>query len=252
MKVSLGRWRYIVMTSKGVSLILVFLALFCYSYFFQVAGWNQNSRMALIMSVVHHHQLNIDPYAEITGDKALYNGHYYSDKAIGTAVLGVPVYTVLSKLPGSGIEKYSLYLITLFVVSVPSAVLSLLLYQLMRVLGGSCIWALILTLIYSFGTLAFPFSTMLFGHQLAATFAFAAFFVLVKAGLGTSAFSSRWLLFMAGALAGLAVLSEYPVILIAAFFFMQQHSFGRSAGFCSTSWVVLPRQRFCLPTTGTR
>src|SRR5215212_11685629 len=105
------------MTSKGVSLILVFLALFCYSYFFQVAGWNQNSRMALIMSVVHHHQLNIDPYAEITGDKALYNGHYYSDKAIGTAVLGVPVYAVLSKLlPGSEIERYriSLYLVTFF------------------------------------------------------------------------------------------------------------------------------------------
>jgi 4-amino-4-deoxy-L-arabinose transferase-like glycosyltransferase len=215
------------MTSKGVSLILVFLALFCYSYFFQVAGWNQNSRMALIMSVVHHHQLNIDPYAEITGDKALYNGHYYSDKAIGTAVLGVPVYTVLSKLPGSGIEKYSLYLITLFVVSVPSAGLSLLLYQLMRVLGGSCIWALILTLIYSFGTLAFPFSTMLFGHQLAATFAFAAFFVLVKARLRSAPFSSRWLLFIAGALAGLAVLSEYPVILIAALLFIYAATFVR-------------------------
>jgi hypothetical protein len=101
------------------------------------------------------------------------------------------VYALLSKLPGFEIEKYSLYLVTLFVVSVPSAILSLLLYQLMRVLGGSCIWALILTLFYSFGTLAFPFSTMLFGHQLAATFAFAAFFVLVRARLRTSPFSSR-------------------------------------------------------------
>src|SRR5215203_7537602 len=120
------------MTSKGVSLILVFLALFCYSYFFQVAGWNQNSRMALIMSVVHHHQLNIDPYEDRTGDKALYNGHYYSDKAIGTAVFGVPVYAVyagLSKLPGSEIELYSVYLVTVFVASLPSAVLTLLLYQ---------------------------------------------------------------------------------------------------------------------------
>src|SRR5215217_8512275 len=202
------------MTDKMISLILLFLVLICYSYFIQIEGWNQDSRMALIMSVVHHHQLNIDPYEERTGDKALYNGHYYSDKAIGTAVLGVPVYAVLSKLlPGSEVEKYSLYLVTLFVVSVPSAVLSLLLYQLMRVLGGSCIWALILTLIYSFGTLAFPFSTMLFGHQLAATFAFAAFFVLVKARLRTAPFSSRRLLFMAGALAGLAVLMEYTTAL---------------------------------------
>src|SRR5215218_4158346 len=134
------------MTDKCASLILLillFLVLFCYSYFMQDGGWNQNSRMALIMSVVHHHQLNIDPYEESTGDKALYNGHYYSDKAIGTAVFGVPVYAVLSKLPGFESEEYSLYLVTLFVVSLPSAVLSLLLYQLMRVLGGSCIWALI-------------------------------------------------------------------------------------------------------------
>ena len=244
------------MTDKCASLILLillFLVLFCYSYFMQDGGWNQNSRMALIMSVVHHHQLNIDPYEESTGDKALYNGHYYSDKAIGTAVFGVPVYAVLSKLPGFEVEKYSLYLVTVFVVSLPSAVLSLLLYQLMRLLVGSHIWALILTLFYSLGTLAFPFSTMLFGHQLAATFAFAAFFVLVKARLHTSPFSSAWLLFTAGALAGLAVLTEYPAILITALlFFMQQPSFGRSVGFCSTSWVVLPRRRFCLPTTGTR
>src|SRR5215218_1393499 len=246
-------------STKWVSLILFFLVLFCYSYFFQDQGWNQNSRMALIMSVVHHHQLNIDPYEERPGDKALYKGHYYSDKAIGTAVLGVPVYAVLSKiLPGFESEspggyRLSLYLVTHFVVSLPSAVLSLLLYQLMRLLVGSHIWALILTLFYSLGTLAFPFSTMLFGHQLAATFAFAAFFVLVKARLHTSPFSSAWLLFTAGALAGLAVLTEYPAILITALlFFMQQPSFGRSVGFCSTSWVVLPRRRFCLPTTGTR
>src|SRR5215218_10655666 len=119
------------MTDKRISLILLFLVLICYSYFIQIEGWNQDSRMALIMSVVHHHQLNIDPYEERTGDKALYNGHYYSDKAIGTAVFGVPVYAVLSKLPGFESEEYSLYLVTLFVVSLPSAVLSLLLYQLM-------------------------------------------------------------------------------------------------------------------------
>jgi len=68
---------------------------------------------------------------------------------------------------------------------------------------------------------------MLFGHQLAATFAFAAFFVLVRARLGTSPFSSRWLLFMAGALAGLAVLSEYPVILIIALLFIYAATFVR-------------------------
>jgi hypothetical protein len=82
-------------------------------------------------------------------------------------------------------------------------------------------------LFYSFGTLAFPFSTMLFGHQVAATFAFAAFFVLLKARLRSAPFSSRWLLFMAGALASLAVLTEYTVILITALLFIYAATFVR-------------------------
>src|SRR5829696_3603739 len=114
------------MVDKRVSLVLLFLVLFCYSYFVQPPGWNENSRMALIMSVVRHHQLNIDRYEEYTGDKALYNYHYYSDKPIGTALLGVPVYAVgyavFSKL---GFEEHSFYqhelfyLVRVFVVSLP-------------------------------------------------------------------------------------------------------------------------------------
>ena len=183
--------------------------------------------MALIMSVVHHHQLNIDPYEELTGDKALYNGHYYSDKAIGTALLGVPVYAVVSEVRGS--EDYAdlfstTYAVTVLVVALPSATLTVLLYQLMRLLGGSRTWALLLTLFYSFGTLAFPFSTMLYGHQVAAAFAFAAFFALVIARLRSS---SVWLLITAGILAGLAVLMEYTVALIAAFLFLYAATFVR-------------------------
>src|SRR5919112_119363 len=219
------------MVDKRVSLVLFFLVFFCYSYFIQAEGANQNSRMALIRSVVHYHQLNIDPYHELTRDKALYNGHYYSDKAIGTALMGVSVYAVVSKLLGLDEHTYFeegkkvLYLVTVIVVTVPSAILSLLLYQLMRLLECSCIWALVLTLFYSFGTLAFPFSTMLFGHQVAATFAFAAFFVLVKARLRSS--SSPRLMLIAGALAGLAVLMEYTVALIAALLLLYAATFAR-------------------------
>ena len=224
------------MVDKRVSLVLFFLVLFCYSYFIQEEGWNQNSRMALIMSIVHHYQLNIDPYEKLTADKALHNGHYYSDKAIGTAIIGVPVYAVVSELLGFDEYTYfeedgdpnlrkALYLVTVIVVMVPSAILSLLLYQLMRLLGGSRIWSLLLTLFYSFGTLAFPFSTVLFGHQVAATFAFAAFFVLVKARLRSS--SSTWLMLLAGALVGLAVLMDYPVALIAALLFVYTATFAQ-------------------------
>lgn len=208
---------------KRISLVLFFLVLFCSSYFVQHAGWNQNSRMALIMSIVNYHQLNIDPYERSTGDKALYNGHYYSDKAVGTAVLGVPVYAAYRKLQGfeDYIDFRNIYPVTIMVVGLPSATLSVLLYQLMRLLADNRAWALLLSLFYSFGTLAFPFSTMLFGHQTAAVFAFAAFFVLVIARLRSSA----WLLFLAGVLASLAVLVEYQVVVIAAFLFIYAATF---------------------------
>ena len=79
--------------------MLFLLTFFCYSYFIQLDdGANQRSRMALIMSLVQHHQLNIDPYEEHTGDKALYKGYYYSDKVIGTAMLDVPVYAIFHSL----------------------------------------------------------------------------------------------------------------------------------------------------------
>lgn len=193
------------------------------------------SRMALIMSVVHYHQLNIDPYEKLTGDKAFYDGHYYSDKAIGTAMLGVPLYAILSELRGFDEHFYSelpggmanaLYPITVMVVALPSALLSVLLYQLVRLVGDNHLWALILSLSYSFGTLAFPFSSMLFGHQVAAAFAFAAFFVLVKVRLRTTS-CSAWLMLLAGVLAGLAVLMEYQVALIAALLFLYATTFVR-------------------------
>jgi hypothetical protein len=209
---------------KRISLVLFLLVLFCSSYFVQHAGWNQNSRMALIMSIVNYHQLNIDPYQRSTGDKALYNGHYYSDKAVGTAMLGVPVYAVYRELQGfeDYIDFRNIYPVTVIVVSLPSATLSVLLYQLMRLLVDNRAWALLLSLFYSFGTLAFPFSTMLFGHQTAAFFAFAAFFMLVIARLRSS---SAWLLFLAGVLASLAVLMEYQVVVIAAFLFIYAATF---------------------------
>ena len=214
------------MLDKRISLLLFLLVFFCCSYFVQIDSWNQTSRMALIMSVVHRHQLNIDPYEQSTGDKALYNDHYYSDKAIGTAVLGVPVYAAYSAL--RGFEDYSVlhnsYPVTVMVVALPSAILSVLLYQLLRMMGSSRAWALLLCLFYSFGTLAFPFSTMLFGHQVAAAFAFAAFYALVIARLHRS---SGWLLLLAGTLAGLAVLTEYQVLLITIFLFLYAATFVR-------------------------
>ena len=64
------------------------------AYFYQAGGWNQNSRFDLVRAITNEHTLNIDPFHLSTGDKAFFNGHYYSDKAPGLALAAVPVVAI--------------------------------------------------------------------------------------------------------------------------------------------------------------
>src|SRR3954463_7030150 len=57
-----------------------------YAYFYAAGGWNQNSRFALVRAVLERHTLQIDAYQLHTGDRALWEGHYYSDKAPGVSL----------------------------------------------------------------------------------------------------------------------------------------------------------------------
>src|ERR671932_37891 len=87
----LGR---LVPARQYLAVLLVVLA--CYAYFFpRWADWNQNSRFDLIVALVDDHTFAIDAYVANTGDYAAYDGHYYSDKAPGMALLGLPVYMAL-------------------------------------------------------------------------------------------------------------------------------------------------------------
>ena len=63
---------------------------FSYAYFYGGGGWNQDSRFDLVRAIVEQRTLRIDRYQDNTGDKAFFDGHYYSDKAPGTALLASP------------------------------------------------------------------------------------------------------------------------------------------------------------------
>jgi hypothetical protein len=71
---------------KDAFIIFILLA-FSYAYFYQDGGANANSRFDLIFAAVQEGRLYIDSYHDVedtqTIDKAYFNGHYYSDKAIG-------------------------------------------------------------------------------------------------------------------------------------------------------------------------
>ena len=74
-----------------------------YAYFYQAGGWNQNSRFALVRAITERHTLAIDTFHESTGDRAVWRGHYYSDKAPGaslTALISVEAVRVVNGSSG--------------------------------------------------------------------------------------------------------------------------------------------------------
>ena len=75
---------------RKIAVLLGLVTFFSCAYFFDGGGWNQNSRFDLLRAIVEKHTLRIDDFHENTGDKAHYQGHYYSDKAPGHVFLAVP------------------------------------------------------------------------------------------------------------------------------------------------------------------
>jgi hypothetical protein len=205
------------------------LLLVSYAYFLSPPSWNENSRFDLVRSVVERRRLDIDPYEHNTGDKAIRGGHTYSDKAPGTAFLATPVYAVYygfrkltgsplpSSLPAAGRHeegeflvntafRRALYVCNLFTNALGGALLGALFFAHLRRRAVAPGAALLATLALGLGSLAFPYATMFYGHVLAALFLFGAFLLVVD--------GQR--LLAAGALGGLAVLTELPAAPAAA------------------------------------
>jgi hypothetical protein len=222
-----------------VAAALTALLFLSYGYFFAAPSWNENSRFALTRSLVDRGRLDIDPYQHETGDKAVAGGHTYSDKAPGASLLAVPAYAAYRLFlratggpPPSSIAaagpadpnerilvntsfRRGLYLCNLFTNALAGALLGALFFlALHRRFGVAARTALAATVALSLGTLVLPYATMFYGHVLASALLFGAFFLLAP-----EARAGR--LFGAGALCGLAILTELTtapaVLLLGAF-----------------------------------
>jgi hypothetical protein len=201
---------------------LFVLALGAYAYFYQAGGWNQNARFDLVRAIVERRTLTIDAYESNTGDKAERNGHLYSDKAPGVSFTALPMYDAVHAAFGEARETdrfqaAASYLCTVWAVALPSALAVAALYVfLVEVLRLRPAASAAFALAYAFGTLAFPYSTLLYGHQPAAALAFLAFTAVAMA---RHRGAERWgpgRLAAAGAALGWAVVIEYPAALTAA------------------------------------
>lgn len=193
--------------------VVALLLLFAYGFFRQLPAWNEFSRYDLVRSLVEQGTTQIDGFQQNTGDKAFSRGHWYSDKAPGSALLGVPVYaleTAVTRAIGGGIPQPTDAVQALAFVesAIPTVILVLLLARFLAVAVGEG-WALLVALGYGLASIAFPFATMFFGHALAAALLFAAFYLLWTA----RASPRGWRPWVAGGVAGLAVLVEIPTAL---------------------------------------
>jgi hypothetical protein len=199
--------------------IFLFLA---YAFFFnEYPGWNGNTRMDLIYAIVEEGKLNIDDYWNqekyFTNDVAVLNGHYYCDKSPILSFLGVPVYWIWTQLTSMAAGHISpvmgRYPVIVFVVSLSSAYLSVLLFRFLGYLRANPVDQLIVTLFYALGTPAFPYSILFQSHQVTAFFIFMSFYLIYR----YLHFSySNVLLFVAGLSAGFGFAAEQPSGIIMA------------------------------------
>ena len=156
---------------RAPSTLLFVLLLLPYAYFNDGSGWNQRSRLAELHSVVLERTLSIDRYHEVTGDKALIDGHYYSEKAPATALLALPAFglTVLAQ-QALHIDpdreagwNFSQWVATVGSVGTIAALGGMAFFSLLR-RSMSAHHALVGTLAVFLGSLTWPYATALFAH----------------------------------------------------------------------------------------
>ena len=209
--------------SAGLIILLVF---FCYVYFTYAwpGFWNTNeySRLFLTRAVIDHQHFYIDEILSFhrTQDISFAQGHFYSNKAPGTSLLAAPLYLALHLFgPRFGLNLSEAMTIYLFKVLCVSLVSALFLFWLFRfwshltLLSGIRIPVLIA---YAVGTLAWPYSSLFYGHQIAAICLFVAFLLLY---VGRES-NGRQVTSEAGFFCGLAFLIEYPTALISLLLFL--------------------------------
>lgn len=184
--------------------------LVAYAWPEQPAGWNASAHFALVRSLGDG-TATIDPYRDETGDVGWYQGHYYAAKAPGLALYSVPLWLVLERIPQiSDARDRAIWALNFWAGVLPA----ILLFLLVRAVGDRLApgTGLMSAIALGLGTMVLPFSTMYFSHIPAAAASFAAFALLLRER--ARQIERPVILFAAGLLAGVAVVFEYPAVLI--------------------------------------
>lgn len=193
----------------------------------QLPGANQNAHLALVKSLADGTP-DIDRYRTETADTAYVGGHYYAAKAPGLALFTLPWYLGLDELdltvanPGASLSwpeamyampRSAIWEVGLFGALLPSFVLLLLVWSVVdRLIRG---YGTAAAITVGAGSLLGILATFFFAHTLSACLGFAAFALVVYERHGGRAGPRTALLAPAGLAAGLAVVVELPLAIVA-------------------------------------
>lgn len=200
------------MRVSAAALLFVSL-LFPFAYFNHSDGWNQGARLAELHAIVLQGTLAIDTYHQVTGDKAVIGGHYYSEKAPAIVVMALPAFvaTVVGQRM-AGIDpdspeawRVSNWTATAGSVGIVAAMGGVAFFSLLRQRMNGFV-ALMATYALFLGSIAFPYTTAMFAHGATIGLLAIALWAVLS---GKSAARD----YTAGLAAGLAVASEYPAII---------------------------------------
>jgi hypothetical protein len=216
---------YVVISRR--TLIVVLLVAIAGAWLIQPPGANQSSHYVSIQSLASGHR-NVDLLSQDAIDLAWTDGHYHAAKSPGLDLLLAPVTVAFreagvkfnnapprtwleTETPAVAATARDVWLLTLFGALLPAIILMLLVsVEAERLRPGT---GPIAALTIGAGSLMLPFSTVLFSHALSATLGFAGFTLLARTGRDAAPRYRR--MAVAGVLLGFAVVTEYPLALLA-------------------------------------
>lgn len=205
---------------KRIENTLFYVSLFTYSYFYQASDQSTAARFDLIRSVLERRTLWIDGYCGYnTADIINLSGHYYSVKAPGTSLTGLLPWSIVTwflSVPLFSRNEplfwaLTTYLTIVLAISLPCALLVVVMYRFGKALGATAGRSAAIALIMAFATILFPYATEMTGEPVAAVCLMTSFYLLFA--FAKEPTSKRAM--FAGILAGWAVLGDFPSLLVA-------------------------------------